>query len=88
MNCELCEREAARLTSHHLIPKHKKGKNSNKIQICSSCHRQLHQLFDNDYLARELNTKGKILRDPEMRKFLSWIKKQDPNKRIKVRSGR
>ncbi|WP_416674480.1 HNH endonuclease [Egbenema bharatensis] len=54
--CELCDREMPKLTAHHLIPRQKtKRKNlppSATVQICSACHRQIHKLYDNAYLAR------------------------------------
>jgi len=84
--CELCTRQVNHLTKHHLVPKQKDGKSSEKINICSACHRQLHHSFSNKYLAEELNTMTKIQTNPEFRKFLRWVKKQDPGKRIRVRS--
>lgn len=84
MNCELCQREMENLTIHHLIPRQKNGHYSPKIKICSACHRQIHNLFDNTRLAQELNTLEKLRSEPQMWKFLSWVRKQDPNKRIKI----
>ncbi|NEP62219.1 MAG: hypothetical protein F6K31_35660, partial [Symploca sp. SIO2G7] len=54
------------------------------INICSPCHRQIHVLFDNKHLARELNTLEKLRSEPQMQKFLSWVKKQNPSKRVKI----
>ncbi len=89
MNCQLCEREIERLTVHHLIPrqysKRKKLDIGPTINICSPCHKQIHALFDNKYLARELNTLVKLQQEPKIKKFLLWIAKQDPNKLIVVR---
>ncbi len=88
MRCELCEREMERLTVHHLTPrqntKRKKADPGPTIDICSACHRQIHALFDNKYLAKELNTLDKLRNEPQMQKFLFWIRKQDPGKRVKV----
>ncbi len=60
MNCELCEREVEQLTVHHLIPKQKTKRKKidpgPTINICSSCHKQIHSLFDNTRLAIELNS--------------------------------
>ncbi|NER19825.1 MAG: hypothetical protein F6J96_03600 [Symploca sp. SIO1C2] len=89
MHCELCERKMEKLTIHHLIPrqstKRKKADPGPTIRICSPCHRQIHVLFDNKHLARELNTLDKLRSEPQMEKFLSWVKKQNPSKRVKVR---
>lgn len=89
MKCELCCREMDKLTVHHLIPrqysKRKKLDIGPTINICSACHKQIHALFDNKQLAKELNTLAKLQQEPKIKKFLSWIKKQDPNKKVVVR---
>ena len=88
MQCELCEREMERLTLHHLVPrqstKRKKADPGSTINICSACHRQIHSFFDNKHLARELNTVEKLRNEPQMQKFLCWVKKQNPSKRVKI----
>ncbi|WP_346016711.1 HNH endonuclease [Chroococcidiopsis sp. CCMEE 29] len=84
MNCELCDTEVERLTVHHLIPRQKKGHHGPKINICSACHWQIHTLYDNTRLAQELNSLDRLKNEPQMRKFLSWVRKQNPNKRINV----
>ncbi|HEY9809757.1 MAG TPA: HNH endonuclease [Halomicronema sp.] len=84
MQCQLCEREIEQLTVHHLIPKQKKGTHGPTIDICSACHRQIHTLFDNKRLATELNTKEKLESEPQFQKFIGWVKKQKPDKRVKV----
>ncbi|MDJ0736262.1 MAG: HNH endonuclease [Nostocaceae cyanobacterium] len=88
MTCELCERDVEKLTVHHLIPRQKKGHHGPKINICSACHRQIHTLFDNTRLAQELNSKQKLIDEPKMQKFLSWVSKQNPNRKVKVRGRR
>jgi 3-methyladenine DNA glycosylase AlkC len=89
MQCELCQREMEQLTVHHLIPrqavKRKQADPGPTIEICSACHRQLHNLYSNTELAKQLNTIEKLRNEPKMQKFLAWIKKQKPNKRIRVR---
>jgi 5-methylcytosine-specific restriction endonuclease McrA len=84
MQCQLCEREIEQLTVHHLIPKQKKGTHGPTIDICSACHRQIHTLFDNKRLATELNTLAKLQSEPQLQKFIAWVKKQKPDKRVKV----
>ncbi|MDJ0693738.1 HNH endonuclease [Mastigocoleus sp. MO_188.B34] len=84
MTCELCERDVEKLTINHLIPRQKKGHHVPKINICSACHRQIHTLFDNRRLARELNSKEKLINEAQMQKFIKWVKKQDPNRKVKV----
>ncbi|WP_066426851.1 HNH endonuclease [Anabaena sp. 4-3] len=88
MQCELCERKMADLTVHHLVPrqntKRKKQDPGPTVDICSACHRQIHALFDNKQLAKEFNTLDKLKQQPQMQKFLAWVRKQDPDKRISV----
>lgn len=84
MQCELCQRDVEKLTVHHLIPKQKKGTHGPKVDICSACHRQIHALFDNKRLAVELNTLEKLQTEPQMQKFLAWVKKQKSDKRVQV----
>lgn len=87
MTCKLCQRDVAVLTEHHLTPrsKLKKGENTPKIWICGACHRQIHALFSNQRLADELNTPQSLRDEPQMQKFLGWMRKQDPEKNVKVR---
>lgn len=76
------------LTIHHLVPrqntKRKKQDPGLTINICSACHRQIHALFNNKVLAKELNTIDKLSNEPQMQKFLAWVRKQDPGKRVSV----
>ncbi|WP_420717383.1 HNH endonuclease [Leptolyngbya sp. NK1-12] len=89
MQCQLCERDCNQTTIHHLVPrqytKRKKLDPGETIDICSACHRQIHSLFANRLLATELNTLEKLKQQPDMVRFLTWIRKQDTNKRVKVR---
>lgn len=87
MNCALCERGVPRLTQHHLKPKSrlKKGESTPTIWICWACHRQIHALFSNLELGGEYNSLERLRDEPRMRKFLSWIRKQDAGKAVKVR---
>lgn len=88
MKCELCEREVAVLTVHHLIPKQKtkrqKAAPGPTVNLCSACHRQIHSLYDNTHLAKELNTLDALKNEPKMQKFLIWVKKQKSDKRVRV----
>ena len=85
--CQLCERAVGRLTVHHLKPKSeaKRRETLPTANLCPACHRQLHSLFTNKELARQLNSLDELKKEPAVQKFLHWIRKQDPNKRIKVR---
>lgn len=87
MNCQICDRNVDQLTVHHLIPrqhtKRRKQAPGPTVDICSACHKQIHTLFDNRHLARELNTLERLRAHPRMEKFIAWVQKQDPNKRVR-----
>jgi len=74
---------------HHLIPKqHTRRKNLDPgptIDICPACHRQIHAMFSNQQLAQELNSLEKLRQHPDMTRFLTWVKKQTVNQRVKVK---
>lgn len=88
LHCELCDRSVPALTAHHLIPrqstKRKKQDPGPTIQICSACHRQIHALYDNAHLAKELNSLEQLKQDLKLQKFIAWVRKQDPGKRVQV----
>jgi len=88
--CQLCERQVGKLTLHHLVPKSQAGKRAllPTAEICSACHRQLHTLYSNKRLAGELSSIEDLKSHPAMRRFLNWVRKQDPNRGIKVRGPR
>lgn len=89
--CQLCARAVANLTLHHLVPRSRGKKRGRKVYelptawLCPACHRQLHVLFSNRELEAEGATIEQLRRDPRVQKFLRWIRKQDPNKQIRVR---
>jgi 5-methylcytosine-specific restriction endonuclease McrA len=88
MLCQLCERDVPQLTVHHLIPRQaakRKQKVGPTVEICSACHRQIHALFDNKVLAKDLNHLDTLKAEPQMQKFLAWIGKQAPDKRVRVK---
>lgn len=88
MQCELCEREVEHVTVHHLIPRQKDGRFGPRADLCSACHRQIHILFDNTRLARELNCLDRLRDEPDLQRFLAWVKRQPPDRRVKVRGRR
>ena len=83
--CELCQRRGTRLTKHHLIPKQRAGQHGPTAELCEACHKQIHTLYDNRRLARELNTLERLGAQPEMERFVRWVRKQDPSRNLRVR---
>ncbi len=72
IHCSLCGRQIPRrlITRHHLLPKSRGGTNQDTVPMCRPCHKQLHVLFDNQSLARELSDLKSLRESPEMQKFV------------------
>lgn len=72
--CPLCERHIPRSQrdAHHLIPKSKGGRHTEYLHRI--CHRQIHALFTETELARQLNSVEALLAHPDMALFVSWVK--------------
>ena len=83
--CALCEREGVTLTRHHLLPREEGGKEEHIAMICEACHKHIHALYTNKELALFLDTIDKLKADPQISKYLKFIQKQPPTKRIKVK---
>jgi hypothetical protein len=45
----------------------------------------IHRIFSNRDLEQNYDNLEKIKNHPEVIKFVAWVRKQDPNKRIKIR---
>jgi len=74
--CPICRREVpeAYLEKHHLVPRAKQGKDT--VFLCCDCGDQLHKLFTNKELEKELNELAKLLANEKVRKWVKWIRKQ------------
>lgn len=81
--CALCEREVMQITRHHLIPRSKGGREV--VDLCVPCHKTLHSFFSNRTLLDELHTVEALRQEPEIARYLSWIRKQ-PDRVIRVAS--
>ncbi len=78
-------REMPPLTRRHLCPREHGG--TVTVRLCSGCHKQVHALFTNRTLARELDTLEKLRGEPTVRRYAEWASKQPPG-RIRVRRSR
>ena len=87
MPCQLCDRAIDDLTEHHLVPRQytrrRKLPTSDTVLLCRPCHKHIHTLFDNAILARELNTLAQLQAEPRLQKFVAWVRKQQPDKRVR-----
>ncbi|HXG65855.1 MAG TPA: hypothetical protein VNO70_12180 [Blastocatellia bacterium] len=96
--CELCGREVAKITKHHLIPRsrHKSKKKREDVEreelhrgiwICWPCHRNIHAVLTEKELASEYNTLEKLTAYPGVKKFIEWVRRQLDHP-IRVRSSK
>lgn len=86
--CELCAREAERYTVHHLVPRAKGGRFGPKAKLCPTCHRQLHALFSEATLAKELHSIDLIRANPQMSEYLRWARRQKGPTSFRVRRAK
>ena len=86
--CELCRRESERYTMHHLIPRAKGGRFGPKARLCPTCHRQLHALFSEATLAKELHTIDLIRANPQISEYLRWARRQKGPTSFRVRRAK
>ncbi|WP_185184203.1 HNH nuclease-like protein HlpB [Bacillus subtilis] len=85
--CELCGRSDVQLTEHHLTPKEEGGAFLPTAMLCIPCHKQIHALYANQELALRLNGMAELRSDPELARFVKWIRKQPPEKLIKTKKS-
>lgn len=76
--CPICEREipTAERDAHHLVPKSKGGRATEYLHRI--CHRQIHALFTETELARALNTAEALRAQPQMQRFIAWVRTKPP----------
>ena len=85
VHCQLCQREVEQYTSHHLVPRSRGGRFGPTVMLCSTCHRQLHALFSEATLAKELNTVEMVRSNPQMADYLRWARRQKSATSFRVR---
>lgn len=79
VNCALCGRKLPEslITQHHLLPRQKGGGPEHTAPFCGPCHGHVHATYDNHTLAVVLNTLQALRADPNIAKFIRFIRKQD-----------
>ncbi|HVO43248.1 MAG TPA: HNH endonuclease [Aggregatilineales bacterium] len=83
--CELCQRTVSGTTRHHLVPKSEGG--TITASLCSACHRTLHRFFTSRTLAKDLSSIEALRRDPEIARYLAWVRTQ-PDRAIRARTSK
>lgn len=73
LTCPLCERSGdGKFSKHHIVPRSRGGVDT--VMICCDCHRQIHILFDNKKLEKELCTVEELQSNNEFHRYLEWVK--------------
>ncbi len=97
--CELCGRCVPRLTKHHLIPRMRHSNRRNKrefdrrevreklLMVCWPCHKTIHANLTEKELEREYNTREALLGHPGIARFIAWVRKQPPGKKLRVHNS-
>lgn len=89
--CALCGRETPELTVHHLVPvlagkrQGIKPQDLPQAQLCPACHQFLHRTFSIRELATEYASLEALRQNAQVGKFLGWLRKQPPSKRVRSR---
>ena len=77
VRCPLCERPIpanARQSRHHLVPKLKGGAKGETVQLHQVCHAAIHARHGEAELARRLADVESLRADPEIARFLDWVR--------------
>ena len=75
--CPLCERPIptrARSSLHHLTPKLKGGTHAGTVRLHQICHSAIHARHSEAEIARRLADVEALRADPEIARFLAWIR--------------
>lgn len=82
--CQLCDNEVERTTKHHLIPRtlHRnkwfkkrfsKEQLHETIDLCPTCHREIHKLIPEKEMGRYFNTLELLKAHQNVNKYLQWL---------------
>ena len=77
--CPLCGRAlipGPSVNEHHLVPRSHRGRDT--VTLHRICHSKIHSIFSERELADYYNTFERLLENEDMRKFVSWVRKKDP----------
>lgn len=99
-HCALCHRTGLELTRHHLIPRKRHRQPSCKkrftpqertgriAMLCRPCHNTVHVTLTEKQLEQHFNTLDDIAAHPDIARFVAWVRKQKPGRRIAVHRRR
>lgn len=75
--CPLCDRPippGARSSLHHLTPKLKGGTHRGTVRLHQICHSAIHARYSEAEIARRLADVAALREDPEIARFLDWVR--------------
>ncbi|MEM7808495.1 MAG: HNH endonuclease signature motif containing protein [Planctomycetota bacterium] len=86
VECAVCQREVPGrlITLHHLKPKSRGGGPDVRVPTCKTCHKQIHASFTNKELDDGFDSVGALRQSPQLKGFLSWVRKQKPDRTFSV----
>lgn len=82
---QLCRREVERYTVHHLVPRSRGGRFGPTARLCPTCHRQLHAMFSEATLAKELHSIELLRSNVQVAEYLRWARRQKSGTNFRVR---
>jgi len=87
--CPLCQRSPIpEFSDHHLIPKSRGGGPEHKKPLCLDCHNSIHRWFTNRELEKTYFTVEALLSHEGFAKHITWLSKQDPNRRYRTKTAK
>ncbi|MBD0274011.1 MAG: restriction endonuclease [Acetobacteraceae bacterium] len=89
--CALCGRpipEGARASRHHLTPRLKGGARLGTVLLHQICHNAIHARFNEAELARRLSDIESLRAEPEIARFLDWVRTKPPDFHAPTRRSR
>jgi hypothetical protein len=89
--CALCDRpipEGARASRHHLTPRLKGGARLGTVLLHQICHNAIHARFNEAELARRLSDIPSLRAEPEIARFLDWVRNKPPDFHAPTRRSR
>lgn len=64
------------LNEHHMVPRSHRGRDT--VTMHRICHSKIHSVFSERELAAYYHTIERLLEREEIRKFVGWVRKKDP----------
>ena len=64
----------SRWSRHHLTPKLKGGARLGTVGLHQICHSAIHARYTEAEIARRLNDIGSLREDPEIARFVAWVR--------------